>query len=396
METLLPLAGLRCIECSTGVAAAYAGRLLASMGAEVILVEPIGGSPLRQEPPFLGPESTESALFAYLSAGKQSLHIDLEEEDGRDHLARLLKGTSILIEDVPVARKSALGLNAEWFHQSWPNLIHLSILPFGAFGPKQEWLGSEINLIHSSGEGFLLPNGLSATLFPDRPPLKIAGHFAQMQGGIAGALSALSALWSGTGQSVDVSVQDANLAVGAFTVQRYGDGSLEHRLSRSFRYGGVIQCLDGYVELLTLEERQWQGLVDLMGQPQWAKDPTLSDANERSRQGDTINLHIREWASNQCVDDVVAQGQKLGVPMARYNKPEQILIGQHETERGLFPQVSLADGRHCKMQSAPFRFDGQPLPARSWPSPVEGLATENLRRNQAHPLPVIIAKRERA
>jgi crotonobetainyl-CoA:carnitine CoA-transferase CaiB-like acyl-CoA transferase len=396
METLLPLAGLRCIECSTGVAAAYAGRLLASMGAEVILVEPVGGSPLRLEPPFLGPESTESALFAYLSAGKQSLLIDLETEGGRDQLARLLKDTSILIEDIPVARKSVLGLDSEWFGQNWPNLIHLSILPFGACGPKQDWLGSEINLIHSSGEGFLLPNGLSATLFPDRPPLKIAGHFAQMQGGIAGALSALSALWSGSGQSVDVSIQDANLAVGAFTVQRYGDGSLEHRLTRSFRYGGVIECLDGYVELLTLEERQWQGLVELMGQPKWAQAPGLSDANERSRQGDLINQYIREWASSQRVDDVVFQAQKLGVPMARYNKPEQVLSGDHETERGLFPLMALEDGRRCRIQTAPFRFNGQPLPARSWPVLPEGTDVDSRVSNQDHLSIKYLAERERA
>lgn len=370
MEMLLPLAGIRCVECATGVAAAYAGRLLASMGATVVMVEPGDGSPLRREPPFLGPESHESALFAYLSAGKEAVSCDLRTARGQEELSCLLESADILIEDTAVAEKKVLGLDPEQISNKWPNLVHLSVLPFGSLGPKSGWLGSELNLIHSAGEGFLLPNGLSASLFPDRPPLKIAGHFAQMQGGIAGALSALAALWSGMGQYVDVSVQDANLAVGAFTVQRYGDGSLEHRLSRSFRYGGVIECLDGYVELLTLEQRQWHGLVELMGYPDWAKDAALEDATIRSQRGDFINAQIRAWAARCEVDDLVARAQQLGVPMARYNTPEQVLSGRQEAARNLFAAMSMAEGGQCRMQTAPFRFDDEPFPAKPWPGPL--------------------------
>ncbi len=368
MDTSLPLSGIRCVECTTGVAAAYAGRLLAAMGAEVILIEPPGGSPLRREPPFLGPHSEESALFAYLSAGKQSVSLDLDTEHGGLDFRSMLKAADILIEDVTALDKKRLGLDPDDISSAFPELVHLSILPFGDDGPKREWVGSELNLIHSAGEGFLLPNGLSATLFPERPPLKIAGHFAEMQGGVAGALSALAALWSGAGQYVDVAVQDANLAVGAFTVQRYGDGSLEHRLARSFRYGGVIECRDGFVELLTLEQRQWHGLVELMGYPEWALDAALEDAVVRSQRGDFINGEIRRWASLHPVEEVVVKAQRLGVPMARYNTPEQILSGHHENARGLFASVPLADGRTCSMQSAPFRFDKEPLPPLSWPS----------------------------
>lgn len=391
MDMLLPLAGIRCIECSTGVAAAYAGRLLASMGADVVMVEPEEGSPLRREPPFLGSDGGESALFAYLAAGKHAISLNLATEVGQAELARLLGTANILIEDVAVADKAAMGLDTEKVAARWPDLVHLSLLPFGSYGPKAGWVGSELTLIHSAGEGFLLPNGLSATLFPERPPLKIAGHFAEMQGGVAGALSALAALWSGTGQYVDVSVQDANLAVGAFTVQRYGDGSLEHRLSRSFRYGGVIECLDGNVELLTLEQRQWHGLLELMGRPEWSQDPALEDAVVRSQRGDFINAQIRDWAASRNVEDVVTAAQKLGVPMARYNTPEQILSGHHETARGLFAEMPMANGRACRMQTGPFRFDGKPLPAQPWPAPQDA-GQEAVSSAVATPL----ARRERA
>lgn len=368
IDMQLPLAGIKVVENASGVAAAYAGRLLSAMGADVTMVEPPEHNPLRREPPFVGRDSTVSALFAYLAMGKRSVICDLRTDDGRSDFDRLIAQAHILIDDTPIEQRPVTGLSQERIAKQHPHLIHLSVLPFGAAGPKSRWRGSELNLIHAGGEGFLLPNGLSASLFPDRPPLKIAGHFAEMQGGIAGALSALSALWAGEGQFVDVSVQDANVAVGAFTVQRYGDGSLEHRASRSFRYGGVIECQDGYVELLTLEERQWAALVKLMGEPSWAMERALGDPSTRSARGDEINRYIRDWARHERVDDLVARAQELGVPMARYNTPDQILGGRHETARELFADLPIPGVGTCKIQTAPFRFGEKPLPVRDWPS----------------------------
>lgn len=354
-----PLTGIHVVEHTSGVAGAWAGRLLAAMGAEVTLVEPATGCVLRRTAPFL--PSGESALFAYVAADKKSVICDLETETGRASLASLLTAADIFIDDTPVKGRASLGIDEVGIAARYPDLIHLSVLPYGSYGPKADWSGTEINLIHAGGEGFLLPNGLSASMFPDRPPLKIAGHFAQMQGGVVAALSALSALWSREGQHVDASVQDANAAVGAFAIQRFGDGSVEHRLTRSFRYGGVIECKDGYVELLTLEERQWQGLVSLMGDPEWAQDPALNDAVARSNAGDMINRRIRDWACQFDVEDLVARAQELGVPMARYNAPHQILEGAHEVARGAFQNVQTVSDGVIKVQAAPFRFADAPI-----------------------------------
>ncbi len=357
-----PLTGLRVVEIASGVAAAQAGRLLSLMGAETIMVEPPTCTPLRREPPFLDTEGCNSALFTYLAVGKHSVLLDLTQADGQAQLDTLLSGAAILIDDTPLADRAARGLDQDRIATAHPDLVHLSVLPFGAHGPKSGWKGEELNLVHAGGEGFLLPNGLTADIFPERPPLKIAGHFAEMQGGVTAALAGLSALWAGHGQYVDASVQDANVAVGAFAVQRYGDGSVEHRLSRSFRYGGVIQCRDGYVELLTLEERQWLGLVDLMGGPEWAREPDLQDAAGRSARGDEINQHIRDWARTWPVEDLVAKAQTLGVPMARYNTPDQVLAGAHENARGIFHDVPTPSGATAKVQSLPFRFGSNSLP----------------------------------
>ena len=353
----LPLAGFRVLERSRTVAAAYAGRLLATMGAEVVMLEPETGSPLRSSPPFL--ENGDSALFAYLAAGKRSLICDPSQDDGLRILHSELQKADIFIDDTRVADRTNQGIDSEAISICFPSLVHVSVLPFGATGSKADWDGEEVNLVHASGEGFLLPNGFSYELFPDRPPLKMYGHFANYQGGTVAALSALSALWcvdKTGGQFIDVSVQDAMLLCGAFAMQRLGDGSLEHRSTRSFRYGGVFETKEGFVELLTLEERQWQGLVKLLGSPLWAVDNAFEDPLERSRRGDEINGHIRVWMLHHYADEIVHKAQELGVPIARYRTPADVVAGEHEKSRGLFQSVALEDGRNADILLAPYQF----------------------------------------
>ncbi len=358
-----PLSGLTVLAHARGVAAAYAARMLATLGADVTLAEPPEGTPLRREPPFL-PGGDTSALFAYLAAGMASRTCDFARADGRASLGALLSECDVFIDDTPLAEREALGIDEAAIAARHPDLIHVSVLPFGAFGPKSDWKGEEINVLHASGEGYLLPNGLTCELFPGRPPVKPYGHFTEMQGGIAAALGALAALWVRKelgGQYVDISSQDAGLAVGAFAIQRLGDGSIEHRVERSFRYGGVIPCADGHVELLTLEQRQWEGLVKLLGEPDWALDPALEDSLERSRQGPEINRHIRAWAATRKVEDIVSEGQKLSVPLAKYYTPAEVLRDPHEKVRGLFQPVEVPGAGLLDMLVSPFHFDGAPL-----------------------------------
>jgi len=358
-----PLAGCRVVERSRSVAAAYAGRLLAAMGAEVVMLEPDQGSPLRQAPPLLE-DSGDSALFAYLAVGKRSLVCNPHTGAGQALMQQYLSQADILIDDTPLDERAAVGLDPEDVAERHSKLVYVSVLPFGASGPKAHWRGEEVNLLHAGGEGYLLPNGLSNELFPDRPPLKIHGHFAGYQGGSGAAMCALAAWWAAPlqgGQYVDVSVQDATLSVGAFALQRLGDGSLEHRTTRRFRYGGVFETLDGYLELLTLEDRQWSGLVELMGRPAWALDEALKDPLERSRRGDVLNQHIREWMTKHPIEEIVARAQELGVPAAKYRTPAEVVGGEHEMARGLFAPATLESGREVDVLVAPFQFRCSPL-----------------------------------
>ena len=360
-----PLAEFTVIEHAEGVAASYAGRMCAALGATVIKVEARGGgSALRRSEPLLTREPEGSALFHYLNAGKRFVTCEPRSADGRRLLGELMDRAELFIDDTPVSQRPALRLDPETIAADHAHLVYLSVLPFGALGPHAHYRAYEINSLHAGGEGYLMPNGLALEMFPGRPPVKIYGHFAEFMGGTSAVCAALSALLvreEAGGQFVDVSVQDANVAVSCMAIQRLGDGVLENRHERSFKYGGVLECRDGYVEVLTLEQHQWDGLVKLMGSPQWALDPALRDPLERGRRGAAINQHLRAWAKSQCVQDVVSKGQALGVPLAKFNEPADILASEQSRGRGIFAPVPIFGLGDIPMFIAPFLMDGQAL-----------------------------------
>ena len=105
----LPLAGCRVVEHSRTVAAAYAGRLLAAMGATVVMLEPPEGSPLRAAPPMLRRRVRARCLPLWRSASA-AWCATLSGADGQRVLERELGGADILIDDTPLqarARRAA-------------------------------------------------------------------------------------------------------------------------------------------------------------------------------------------------------------------------------------------------------------------------------------------------
>ena len=354
-----PLTGVTVVERGHGVAASYAGRILALMGATVIKVEDSGGDVLRHSAPSLGGQFDGGALFAYVNVNKSGVTIDLSTPQGRALLEELLARADIFLDDTHPADRRTLGIAPADVCRKHAKLVYASVLPFGALGAHSEFRGYELNVFHSGGEGYLLPNGLALELFPDRPPVKIYGHFAEFNGGTSAVCAIIAALLVQDqigGQLVDVSVQDANVAISCFALQRLGEGVLEHRHARSFQYGGVLECSDGHVQLLTLEQHQWEGLVKLMGDPAWALEPDLHDPIKRAKRGKEINQHIRAWAKLQKIKDIVERGQALDVPLAKYNGPQDIIESEQTREREMFVPVKMAGLGALPVLMAPFQY----------------------------------------
>src|SRR6266545_4807827 len=133
------LEGLTVIEHNRTGAAAYASKLMADHGAQVIKVEPPDGDPDRCLGPFPGgePHPEKSGTFLYMNCNKQSVTLDITAESGRQVLDSLLREADAFIHDVPPAEADALGLVHERFRQTSSWLVWTAVSPFGESGPHR-------------------------------------------------------------------------------------------------------------------------------------------------------------------------------------------------------------------------------------------------------------------
>ncbi len=177
------LAGVRVLDLADQQGA-FAGKLLAGLGADVVLVEPPEGSPLRSIPPFWqGVEDPERSLFFWFyNAGKRGITLDWRRPEGAERLGRLAARADVVIETEPPGTLAALGLRA-----LNPRLVIASITPFGQTGPYRAWRASDT--VAQAMGGMMFVNG-----HRDGPPLRSLGLQAYHQAGILAAVGVVSAL----------------------------------------------------------------------------------------------------------------------------------------------------------------------------------------------------------
>ena len=366
------LAGLRVLELGGMVAASYCGKLLASLGAEVVKVEPPkAGDPSRRRGPFPGdsPHPERSGMFLYLNTGKRGVTLDVDDPQGREMLRHLAAEADVVIHDSPPALAVERGLEQHALAEFNPRLIVAAITPFGSTGPNAGYAAHDVNVFHAGGEGNLLPNGLALDTFPDRAPVAAGGMMASYQGGLTaavGVLGAVVAQWNGVpGQAVDCSMQEAQLAIGYLPIQRLeAEGFMETRFSRFFRMGGVMPASDGYVELLTLEPRQWEGLARLLGEPEWASEDKFRDP---ATHGAAINDNLRQWTFEHSRAWLYRDGQAHGVPIAPYLTPSEVFESPQQRERGYFEAVDHPAAGIYDYAGLPFRMSETPPALRRAP-----------------------------
>ena len=140
------------------------------------------------------------------------------------------------------------GIDYDAFRRINPRLVMCSITPFGLTGPYKDYNAYELNVSHGGGWGWLSPG---ASDFPDLPPLKVAGHQCDFQGGVSGAMASLAAyhraLETGAGEHIDLSTQAfiAAFLEQNFVYYSYSD-RIASRLGKRLLYPwGIFECQDG-------------------------------------------------------------------------------------------------------------------------------------------------------
>lgn len=365
------LHGCRILEIASLIPGPYCGKLLASLGARVIKAEPPGaGDPARRRGPFPDdhPHPERSGIFLYLNTGKQSITLNLRDAAGRALLHRLVARVDLVIHDHAPDAARAAGLDTDTLLAANPDAVIVAATPFGSRGPYANHRAGHLAVFHAGGEGWLLPNGLALDAFPHRAPIAAGANMGDYQAGLAAALGAIAALYHRSnanaasprpaGQFVDASAQEAQLSVGYMPIQRHQtEGITETRFSRYFRVGGVLPASDGYVELLTLEPRQFDALLAFMGNPEWASPEMFRDP---AAYGPELNRRLREWFARHTRAWLYAAGQAHGVPIAPYYTPTEVLHSPQQRERGFYQTIAHPDAGDLEYPGAPFALAATP------------------------------------
>src|SRR5580693_740976 len=135
------LAGIRVLDLS-GLAGQYCGKQFADLGADVILVEPVGGSSVRREGPFLDDRAHAefSLQFAYFNAGKRGIAVDLDRPEGQQITRQLARDADLIIESEKPGLMKRRGLGFASLVASNPKLVMTSVTPFGQTGPYANYV----------------------------------------------------------------------------------------------------------------------------------------------------------------------------------------------------------------------------------------------------------------
>ncbi|PKB73498.1 MAG: hypothetical protein BZY75_01585 [SAR202 cluster bacterium Io17-Chloro-G7] len=235
----------------------WSSKVLADMRADVIKVEPLGGSATRLRGPFYKDEvHPERSLFWYAYClNKRGITLNLESPDGQQLFRELAASADFVMESFPPGYMDNLGIGYKDLSRLNPGLIMSSITPFGQTGPHARYKATDIVAWSMGGMQYVGGD-------EDRPPVEISFPQAELHAGAQAAAGAMVAFWrrqrTGAGQQVDVSMQEAIIwcLMGATSFPPLHDINAEragaYRKMGFLVYRGVYPCADGYISALVI------------------------------------------------------------------------------------------------------------------------------------------------
>ena len=312
------------------------GQILADLGADVIKIEPPGGSPVRQLAPFFEdrPDPNRSIYWWSYNRNKRSVTLNLETDEGQELLNRLAAKAHFLVESYDPGYLSDHHLGYETLAARNRGIIYVSITPFGQTGPKASYADSDLVILAAGGP--LLLSGDE-----DRAPIRVSIPQAYLHASGDAAVGALVANHerqrSGMGQHVDVSAQQSvTPATQANNLAFRLEADESRRMAGGVRVGSmrvplVWRVKDGYITLLFLFGRQLgvftQRLMNYLYEQEACDSTTrdkdwieygalLASGREPMQEYERIVRLIADFVATRTKADLFADALKRGLLLA--------------------------------------------------------------------------------
>src|SRR3954468_6834758 len=363
------LAGWRVLEVADGIAASFCAKVLGDLGAEVVKVEPPEGHASRAWAPRRAdaPDEEPGGRFVYLNLGKASVVVD-DGPGGRDDLRELTSACDVVVTD-----------DTAW--REWSALVDSTtvvvVTPFGLTGPYAGYRAHHLVTFHAGGEGSILPSGPGWKLFPERPPIQAGSDLAEYDAGWNAAVAVLASMYdrlrTGRGQRIDVSIQESELTLNRTRLSRFNnDGIVLHREGSRYGFMGMMQCRDGWVQLVGVTPEQWDALAACPDAGELA-DPKIATAAARAESTELAAAALQAWCEQRDKNDVVRILSPLGCPVGAYAEPADLVTSEQLAHRGFFREVDDGRGGRMLVPGPPYRLSATPVETAS--TPVPGRAT---------------------
>lgn len=366
-----PLEGVVVLDFSTLLPGPLATLILAEAGAEVIKIERPGvGDELRRYPP---PWGDDSADFAMLNRGKQSVVLDLKAPDALERLKPLLDRADIIVEQFRPGVMARLGLSYERVARSHPRIVYCSITGYGQTGPKRDVAGHDLNYIGDTG---LLALSHGPAAHPVLPPALVADIAGGAYPSVFNILLALMARdRTGVGRHLDVSMTDNLFALQYWAMARGAAGAWPGN-GDSLLTGGspryhLYPTKDGrLLAAAPIEDRFWSVFCDMIGLDADERDDRTDPASVISRVAALIAQRTAEaWrpllAAADCCCSIVAT-------------LHEAMADTHFRDRGVFAHRVAGQGGRS-MPGLPVPIDpGFRLPPGDRRAPDLGAQTKSL------------------
>jgi crotonobetainyl-CoA:carnitine CoA-transferase CaiB-like acyl-CoA transferase len=360
---VLPYDGLKVLELAADPAGEHVGKLLADMGADVVKLEPEGGSPTRWTGPFAGDvaDPDRSLPFWFHNTGKRSV------VGGAADLEALLDGADVLISTLRPAELAAAGIDLDLLRALHPALVVLSVTPFGLTGPWADYRSSD--LVALAAGGLLNSCGYDDHSIPPIRPGGDQGYQTAASFAHNGLLLALiERQQTGRGQLVDVSMHEA-IAVSVELANPYWfyprvlvQRQTCRHAQPSMTQPALFRCRDDrwvYFVLIVADPKPWQALVEWLDEHGLAidlTDPAYSEIAYRQERFSHVQELVEVLFLLQDADEAYREGQRRGLPIGILNAPEDVLVDEHLVARGFFVEVEHEETGPARYPGVPYRF----------------------------------------
>ena len=347
-----PLVGLKVVEFTHMVMGPAVGHILASLGAEVIRVEPIGGDQTRR---LLG---SGAGYFPMYNRHKDSICLDLKSPEGLGVAKQLAERADILIENFRPGALDRLGLGYDALKDANPRLIYCSEKGFLP-GPYENRTALD--------EVAQMMGGLAYMTGPPGRPLRAGASVIDVTGGMFGVIAILAAVEerhrTGAGQKVQSSLFETTVyLVGQHMAQKAVTGRaadpMPARISAWAIYDVFETADDSHVFIGVVTDALWQKFCELFCLDDLWADVSFRKNNDRVLARARLMPEVRALVKRFTRDAIIAKLDGTGLPFAAIGRPEDMFDDPHLLASGGLEAVTLDDGRETMLPGLPIEMDG--------------------------------------